>query len=66
MIVDYDVLVEKNYSFIGDVSPREALAIKFGSQPRKYKETIVYITVDGSRLAIDLDDKGEVLGIEVV
>jgi uncharacterized protein YuzE len=43
--------------------------VKFGGDEvtqRKAKETVTFHTADGSVVAIDVNDRGEVLGIEIV
>lgn len=68
MIIKYDYLVElliKHLSWSDDTSPREALYIEFPSTHRKVKDTITYHTADSSLVAIDIDEEGRVLGIEI-
>lgn len=69
MTIDFEKLVDilmKESSWQGDTSPREALYVEFHSDERKVKDTISYHHTDGGLVAIDINEKGEVLGIEII
>ncbi|MHB0972581.1 MAG: hypothetical protein ACYC7A_20335 [Thermoanaerobaculia bacterium] len=65
----HDELIEflaTHYSSGGDTSPRQALGIDFATEPFKAFDTITYHTAAGGILAIDVDQQGKVLSIEII
>jgi hypothetical protein len=67
MIINYDKVIEifsKYPEHFGGTTPREALAINFVDNTRS-KETLTYTAKGGHTLAIDLDEDGKVIGIEI-
>jgi uncharacterized protein YuzE len=68
MIINFkkltDLLKESGLQQQG-ASPSLALLIKFGDEKTKSEETKTYSTRDGGIISIDLDDKNNVIGIEV-
>lgn len=69
MTIPFDNLIELltkyGHEYFQDVSPREALYISYPSERRAVK-TITYQTADDGTLAIDVNDDGVVLGIEML
>ncbi len=49
-----------------DTPPTQALAVKFAEDHMTAKDSITYHTVGGEILVLDVDDKGEVIGVEIV
>lgn len=69
MTIDYQALVgilTEYCSWGDDTSPKEALYVRFLSNERKAKETLTYNAADGTIVAIDFDETGAILGIELI
>ena len=59
-------LLESASSWGDDTSPREALYIGFTSDKGLTKNTVTYHTRAGGLLAVNVDESGKVVGIEIV
>jgi len=68
MIIRFDDLVEllSSHPDAQEVSPREALYLKFSTDPKTVKDSIIYKSTDESNIVLDIDEQGKVTGIEIV
>jgi hypothetical protein len=66
--IKFDELVEllKNHPLGREVPPKETLYLEFHSPHRRIKDTVTYHSTDDSIVALDINEDGKVLGIEIV
>ena len=60
------ISILEKYRYIDDSSPKETLYIKFTNDKLQAKDTTTYHTVDGGIIALDVDEEGNVFGLEII
>jgi hypothetical protein len=65
-LADLVDLLEKHATWGSDTPPHQALAIDFDGPDRTVKDTLTFPSVGGGTLALDVDDKGRVVSIEII